>query len=152
MDVATTGKLQWSVPFASGTLEARASKGGKIVATDKLRTAGAAAALVARADRTSIAADGRDLSFVEFDVVDAQGTIVPQASNTIDFAITGPGKLVGVDNGNPISHESYKGTSRAAFSGKALAIVQSTTTAGTITLKATSGALTGSSVEIKTGP
>jgi beta-galactosidase len=152
MDVATTGKLQWSVPFASGTLEARASKGGKIVATDKLRTAGPAAALVAKADRTSIAADGRDLSFVEVDVVDAQGVIVPQASNGIDFTISGPGKIVGVDNGNPTSHESYKGTSRSAFSGKALAIVQSTAASGTITLKATSGALTGSTVEITTAP
>jgi beta-galactosidase len=152
MDVAATGKLQWSVPFASGTLEARASKGGKVVATDKVRTAGAAASLAAKADRAAIAADGRDLSFVEVNVVDAQGVLVPNASNTIAFAITGPGRIVGVDNGNATSHESYKGTSRSAFSGKAVAIVQSTTTPGTITLKVTSGSLTGGSVEIKTTP
>jgi beta-galactosidase len=106
--------------------------------------------LTVKADRTSITADGRDLSFVEVEVVDAQGVIVPQASNAIDFAIDGPGTLVGVDNGNAISHESYKGTTRSAFSGKALAIIQSTTTAGKITLKATSGALTASSVAITT--
>jgi beta-galactosidase len=150
MDVANTGKLQWSVPFATGTLEAKASKGGSVVATDKIQTAGPAAALTVKADRTSITADGRDLSFVEVEVVDAQGVIVPQASNAIDFAIDGPGTLVGVDNGNAISHESYKGTTRSAFSGKALAIIQSTTTAGKITLKATSGALTASSVAITT--
>jgi beta-galactosidase len=147
---AATGHLQWSVPFATGTLEAKASKGGTVVASDKLQTAGAAAALTVQADRASIAADGRDLSFVEVDVVDAQGVIVPQASNTIDFAISGPGTIVGVDNGNPISHESYKGTSRSAFSGKALAIIQSTTTPGTITLKATAGSLTSGSVTITT--
>lgn len=147
---AATGRLQWSVPFATGTLEAKASKGGAVVATDKVQTAGAAAALTVQADRTSIVADGRDLSFVEVDVVDAQGVIVPQASNTIDFTISGPGTIVGVDNGNPISHESYKGTSRSAFSGKALAIIQSTTTAGTITLKVTAGSLTGGSVTITT--
>lgn len=121
-----------------------------MVASDKVQTAGAPAALVLKADRAAIVSDGRDLSFVEIDVVDAAGIIVPQASNTIDFAISGPGKLVGVDNGNAISHESYKGTSRAAFSGKALAIVQATTTPGTITLKATSGTLTGSSATITT--
>lgn len=150
MDIAKTGKLQWSVPFATGTLEAKATKGGALVASDKVQTAGAAAALAVKADRTSIVADGRDLSFVEIDVVDAQGVIVPQASNAIDFTVSGPGKLVGVDNGNPISHESYKGISRSAFSGKALAIVQSTTSAGTITLKATSGTLTGGTVNIAT--
>jgi beta-galactosidase len=147
---AATGHLQWSVPFATGTLEAKASKGGTVVASDKLQTAGAAAALTVQADRSSIVADGRDLSFVEVDVVDAQGVLVPQASNTIDFTISGPGTIVGVDNGNPISHESYKGTSRSAFSGKALAIIQSTTSAGTITLKAAAGSLTGGSVTITT--
>jgi beta-galactosidase len=150
MDIANTSKLQWSVPFASGTLEARASKGGTVVATDTVRTAGAAAALALEADRDSIAADGRDLSFVEVDVVDAQGVIVPQANNKIDFAIDGPGTIAGVDNGDATSHESYKGNSRSAFSGKALVIIQSTTTPGTVTVKATSGSLTAGSVEIVT--
>ncbi|MBN1608187.1 MAG: DUF4982 domain-containing protein, partial [Polyangiaceae bacterium] len=150
MDIASTSKLQWSVSFASGTLEARASKGGTVVATDTVQTAGAAAALALIPDRDSIAADGRDLSFVEVDVVDAQGVIVPQANNKIDFAIEGPGTIVGVDNGDATSHESYKGNSRSAFSGKALVIVQSTTTPGTVTVKASSGSLTAGSVEIVT--
>jgi beta-galactosidase len=149
MDIANTGKLEWSVSFAPGTLEARASKGGTVV-VDTVQTAGPAAALVATADRASIAADGRDLSFVEVDVFDAQGVIVPNASDMIDFTISGPGKIVGVDNGDATSHESYTGTSRSAFSGKALAIVRSTTTAGTITLNAASGMLTGGSVDITT--
>jgi beta-galactosidase len=145
---ATTGHLQWSVPFATGTLEAKASKGGAVVASDKLQTAGAPASLALAADRSTIAADGADLSYVEVDVVDAQGVIVPQASDTINFTIDGPGTLVGVDNGNSVSHESYKGNSRAAFSGKALAIVRSTTAPGTITLSATSGTLKAGSVTI----
>jgi len=150
MDIANTGKLQWSVPFASGTLEARATKGGSVVATDTLKTAGAAAALVLKADRASISADGRDLSFVEVDIVDAQGVIVPQANNRVDFTISGPGAIVGLDGGDSTNHDSYKGTSHAAFSGKLMAIVQSTTTPGQVTLKATSGSLTGSSVDITT--
>ena len=149
---ATTGHLQWSVAFATGTLEAKASKGGAVVASDAIRTAGAAAALTLTVDRSSIAADGRDLAFVEVDVVDAQGVIVPQAANTIDFELSGPGIIAGVDNGNAISHDSYKGKSRSAFSGKALAIIQSTSTAGTITLNAKSGTLTGGSVVVTSEP
>ena len=147
---SSTGHLEWSVPFATGTLEARATKGGTVAATDKVQTAGAAEALTAKADRTSIRADGRDLSFVEIDVVDAQGILVPQANNTITFTISGPGMIVGVDNGDATNHESYKGTSHTAFSGKVLAIVQSTTTAGTISLKASSGSLTASTATITT--
>jgi len=142
--------LEWSVPFATGSLEAQAVAGGTVVATDEVSTAGAAAGLALEVDRASIAADGRDLAFVEVDVVDAQGVIVPQASNMIDFVIDGPGTILGVDNGDATSHESYKGTSRSAFSGKALAIVQATTTPGEITLTASSGGLAGGSVAIST--
>jgi beta-galactosidase len=147
----SVSKLQWSVPFATGTLEAKATKGGAVVASDKVQTAGAAAALALKADRASITADGRDLSFVEVDIVDAQGIVVPQANNKIDFTISGPGALVGLDAGDSTNHDSYKGTSHAAFSGKLMAIVQSTSTAGKITLKASSGSLTAGSVEITTG-
>ena len=146
----SASKLEWSAPFATGTLEAKASKGGAVVASDKVQTAGAAAALVLTADRASIAADGRDLSFVEVKVVDAQGVVVPRANNQIDFTITGPGAIVGLDAGDSTNHDSYKGTSHAAFSGKLLAIVQSSATAGTMTLQASSGPLTGSSVDITT--
>ena len=58
---ATTAHLQWSVPFATGTLEAKATKGGTVVATDTVKTAGAAAKLVLTPDRATITADGRDL-------------------------------------------------------------------------------------------
>jgi beta-galactosidase len=74
---ASTGHLQWSVPFATGTLKAKGSKGGTVVVSDKVQTAGAPASLLLTADRTTIAADGRDLSYAEVDVVDAQGVIVP---------------------------------------------------------------------------
>jgi len=145
----SVSKLQWSVAFATGTLEAKATKGGAVV-SDKLQTAGAAAALALKADRASITADGRDLSFVEVDIVDAQGVIVPQAKNQVDFTISGPGAIVGLDAGDATNHDSYKGTSHAAFSGKLMAIVQSNATAGKITLKATSGSLTAGSVDITT--
>jgi beta-galactosidase len=115
-----------------------------------VQTAGQAAGVTLKVDRASIAADGLDLAYVEADVVDAKGVLVPQAGNEIAFSVTGPGVLVGVDNGDSINHESYKGTSHAAFSGKALAIIQSTTTAGKVTVQATSMGLAAGSVDIVT--
>lgn len=150
MNAASTGHLEWSVPFATGTLEARASRGSSIVATDTLQTAGAATKLALKPDRVTIAADGRDLSFVEVDILDAQGVLVPQASNTISFTLTGPGALLGLDAGDATNHDSYKGSSHAAFSGKLMAIIQSTAKAGTITLDAAANGLSGSSVSITT--
>ncbi|MBN2802968.1 MAG: DUF4982 domain-containing protein [Deltaproteobacteria bacterium] len=141
-------KLEWSVPFASGTLEARASKGGSVVVTDAVKTAGAAASIKLISDRETIAADGRDLAFIEVDINDANGVLVPQAGNRVDFAIDGPGTIAGVDNGDATSHESYKENSRSAFSGKALVIVQSTGAKGKITVTATSFGLSEDSVSV----
>ncbi len=151
---STTGHLLWSVPFATGTLQAKASKGGTVVATDTVKTAGTAAKLALSADRSTITADGRDLAYVEVDIVDAQGVVAPKAGNTIAVSVSGPGALVGLDAGDSTNHDAYKGTSHAAFSGKLMAIIQSTTTPGTVTVTATSGsggsALTSGSTSIVT--
>ncbi|HEY7372572.1 MAG TPA: glycoside hydrolase family 2 TIM barrel-domain containing protein, partial [Polyangia bacterium] len=145
---STTLRLEWSVAWASGTLRADCKVGGSVVATDQVATAGAAARVALSADRTAISADGRDLVFVTGDVQDGSGVIVPTAANSVTFSVSGPGQLVGVDNGNPVDTDSYKATSRKAFSGKVLAIVRSTGTAGTITIGASSSGLTANSVTV----
>jgi beta-galactosidase len=146
--MGTALRLEWNVPWASGTLRADCRRGSSVVAMREMRTAGAAARAAASADRTSIRADGKDLVFVTVDIQDANGVVVPGAANAVSFSVSGPGRLVGVDNGNPIDTSSYKGTSRNAFSGKVLAIVQSTGTAGQITVNATSSGLTAGSVTV----
>ena len=132
--------LEWTVRFETGTLEARATRDGDVV-TDTVKTAGAAAKLSLTADRETIAADGRDLVFVTVDVVDSEGVLVPRAGNMIDFSVEGSGELVGVDNGDGTNHESYKGNSHSAFSGKVMAIVQSNGEAGEIKITASSSGL-----------
>jgi beta-galactosidase len=109
--------LSWTVPYAPGELVAVAKRGGKEVARDVLDTAGAPATV-----RLSTQNYG-SLSFVTADVVDAHGVVVPNAANELTFRVTG-GKLLGLDNGQEESAENYQSTSRAAFHGKALAIVR----------------------------
>jgi beta-galactosidase len=138
----TTTRLEWNVPWASGTLRAEGKRGGTVVATQEIKTAGDPAKIKLTGDRTDIAADGRDLVFVTADVQDAQGVFVPTATSSITFAVSGPGKIAGVDNGDATDTTSYVSPTRKAFSGKALVIVQSTGTAGQITVTATSTGLT----------
>lgn len=139
--VAPALHAEWGVQWASGTLRADCKKGGNVVATDVVKTAAAAAKLALTADRNPIHADGQDLIFVTADVQDANGVFVPNASPSITFAVAGPGKLVGLDNGDPTDTTSHTGTSRKAFNGKALAIVRSSGTAGDITITATAAGL-----------
>lgn len=139
---------EWSLPWSSGTLRADCKKGGSVVASDTVKTAAAAAKVALSVDRSRIRADGRDLVFVTADVQDANGIIVPTAENSMSFSVSGPGELVGVDNGNPIDTSSYKGSSKKAFSGKALAIVRSTGAAGSIVVKASSTGLSSEPVTV----
>ncbi|MFJ4817378.1 glycoside hydrolase family 2 TIM barrel-domain containing protein [Streptomyces sp. NPDC088801] len=133
----SAGKLHltWRVPFAPGELKAVARQGGKVVATDVLRTAGAPHAIRLSADRTSLAADGRSLLFVTAEVVDRRGVVVPDAEHLLSFEVAG-GSLAGLDNGRQESAERYQASTRTAFHGKALAIVRSGTKAGTVTVTA----------------
>ena len=118
--------------------------------TKEVRTAEAPAKIVLTPDRQTIKADGSDLSFVTVKVVDKNGTLVPAADNLIRFELIGPGSIAGVDNGNQISHESFKAKQRKAFHGMALAIVQSKRQAGRITLKATALGLAPAAVVLTT--
>lgn len=147
--------LTWYVPYEDGTITATAyDVDGNIIekttGRSSVTTFGEAAALDANADRTEIRADGKDLTYIAVDVLDADGRFVANAANRVRFTVEGEGKLVGVDNGNSIDHQSFQDDNRQAFSGKVLAIVQSTGRAGTITVKAEADGLASDTVTIQT--
>jgi beta-galactosidase len=151
--VKKNGHLVWRVKYAPGTLEARASKSGRVVLTDKRETAGPAAKVVAVADRTSIVADGQDLSVINVTIVDAKGRTVPTADQKVTFAVDGPGVVIGVGNGDPSCHEPDKASDRSAFNGLCMAIVQSKRgRAGSITVRVTSPGLEAATVSVVTTP
>ena len=141
--------VMWRLQYEPGTIKAISRKNGKVVLTREIKTSGAPAKIVLEADRSSIKADGKDLSFVTVKILDKDGNIVPYADNLIDFKLNGPAFIAGVDNGNPISHESFKASYRKAFHGLALAILQTEDKVGTITLTAISKGLEPATVVIK---
>jgi len=98
-------KLTWQVKYAPGILSAKGFNGGKVVAEAKVETTGEPAAVQLAPNRATINADGEDVSVITVSVNDAQGRIVPVAGNKINFAIEGAGKILGVGNGDPSSHE-----------------------------------------------
>jgi beta-galactosidase len=141
--------VTWRVPFEPGTLKAVARKNGRVVLTDEVRTAEEPARIILVPDHRVIKADGTDLSFVTVKIVDRQGTLVPRADNQINFEVSGPGFIAGVDNGSEISHEPFKANRRQAFHGMALAIIQSKGAVGKINLRASSNGLASAAVAIE---
>jgi len=141
-------RLVWKVKYAPGTIEARGFKSGAQVLAYRRETTGAAARVVLQPDRGRIDANGEDVSMVTVEIQDGQGRVVPVADNEVVFQISGPGKLIGVCNGNPSSHEPDRAERRRAFQGLCMAIVQAERQAGEIRLEASSAGLAGASVVI----
>jgi beta-galactosidase len=144
--VRRNSHLEWKVKYEPGVLEARGSNDGKVVLTARRETVGAPAKIVLRPDRKEIAADGEDVSVIAAEVVDSQDRVVPVASNEISFKIAGPGRLIGVGNGDPSCHEPDKPISsteakRSAFNGLCMALVQALKEAGNIQIFASSPGL-----------
>jgi beta-galactosidase len=81
-------------------------------------------------------ADGNDLAFVTVSIVDRAGLVVPRTKNHLKFQLSGPGEIVGLDNGDATSFEPFQGTEHNAFNGLCLVIIRSTGKSGEITLQA----------------
>jgi beta-galactosidase len=134
--------LRWTVPYEPGVLKAVGMRDGKVACTQEIATAGAPARIDLTADRTIIAADGRDVAHLTVHVRDAEDHLVPDADDQIAFDVQGPARIIGVDNGDPASHEPFRSNQRRVFHGLCLAIVQSTTEPGQIEVTATAPGLT----------
>jgi beta-galactosidase len=142
--------LAWDVPYEPGTLKAVGVKDGKVAATIEVATAGEPALIGLSVDRDAIMADRRDVAHITVQIQDATGRMAPTAANEVAFEIEGEGKIIGLDNGDPLSHEDYRSPRRKAFNGLCLAIVQSTGKPGQIRVTASSPGLKAGSVTVAT--
>jgi beta-galactosidase len=140
--------VMWRLPFEAGTLKAISRKNGKAILTSFVATAGPAYKIALTADRKAIASGGDDLSFVTVKLLDKNGNLVPDATNLVQFEVTGGGSIAGVDNGNQTSMESFKDNKRQAFNGLCLAVIRAGNSKGVIGLKATAAGLQSAQINI----
>ncbi|MEK7395006.1 MAG: glycoside hydrolase family 2 TIM barrel-domain containing protein [Fibrobacterota bacterium] len=143
---------QFTVNWASGTLKVVGSNNGQQVAVDSLVTTGAPAKIVLKTDRTTIYADGDDLSNVEAYVTDAAGRHVWSAKNNLSYTISGAGRSFGIGTGYMNQPSPIVASSRPAWEGRAYIPVQSTPTPGTITVTVSSNGLTTGTLTLTTVP
>jgi len=143
--------VMWRVPFAPGTLKAISRKNGKTVLIKELHTAGAPAKIQLTADRRTIKADGKDLSFITIRILDKEGNPVPNADNLLTCSISGGGLIKATDNGYQADTSSFQNPVRKCWKGMALAIVQSTGKQGNITLTVSAAGLPPAVLMLKTG-
>ena len=149
------GHLKWKATYQPGKVVAIGYENGKRVMTQTIETTKPAAKTVLKADRKTIAADGRDLSVVTIEVQDQKGRLVPDACPKLTFRLEGNGRILGVGNGDPmyLGEDHPKGKdcktfSIPAFNGLAQILIQSSDEAGTLQLSCESDGLKTSTIQI----
>ena len=149
------GHLKWKATYQPGRVVATGYKNGKRLLTETIETTKPAAKIELKADRQTIAADGRDVSVVTVEVQDAKGRIVPDACPLLTFSLQGDGRILGAGNGDP----SFLGEdhprdldcrqfSIPAFNGLAQVLIQSGQTPGVVNLSCSASQLKSGSLNI----
>ncbi|MXV50092.1 DUF4982 domain-containing protein [Pedobacter sp. HMF7647] len=143
-------RLMWmDVKYEPGTLKVVAyDSTGKAAAEEKIVTAGKPYRIVLEADRKTINADGKDLSFVTVSVVDKNGNRCPTADQYLKFSVTGPGKYLAACNGDATSLVPFNASGMKLFSGKLVVLLESTKQAGAMKLSVSGSSLKSSSLTI----
>lgn len=147
-------RLMWmDTRYEPGTVKVVAyDEAGNPAAETEIHTAGKPYRIVLTPEQGDIAADGKDLAFINVKIVDKDGNLCPDASAKVSFKVSGAGSFRAVANGDPSSLELFHEPAMSAFHGQLTAIVCPSTTPGKITVEAKAKGLKSARLEITTMP
>ncbi len=118
--------LEWMVPYEKGELKAVARTGGEVIATTIIRTAGPAAQFKFEADQEELDPSASELSYLTLRIEDADGNFQPKGERWVTLNVSGPARILGVHNGDPMSHQPFQSDTVRTFNGLARVIIAST--------------------------
>jgi beta-galactosidase len=146
--IFTFPDIQWQ----PGTIKAVGYKAGAAVTQHEIKTAGAPAALklTPQTGPGGLLADGADVAFFTFEVVDAQGNRCPLDESRVDFEITGPAIWRG--GVNVYMPKSTNNLYLNTECGVNRVFIRSTAKPGTITLTARRQGLPAATVTLESKP
>lgn len=130
--VSEEEKLTWKVPYEAGTIRAVGYRDNKEIMIKEIKTTKEATVLEVSCNKENINADRSDVCVINIKALDEDGNFVQTANDELLFKVEGPGKIIGVGNGNPMSHEHNKLPKRKLYHGLCQVIIQSTLEAGDI--------------------
>lgn len=147
----TKNQYAYTVAYAAGTLVANGyDASGNLIAQDIQYTAGTPAKLALSSDKTAVSTASDDLVYITCDVQDKNGTLCPNADNSVTFTVMG-GTIIGTDNGHGANVEKLSGSTHAAFSGKCLCVVKHDGASGAMKITATANGLTAGTIGVVKG-
>lgn len=139
--------MKWAVPYTPGTVVAKGL--GECLTQEQLQTAGKASQVALLTDTQILPADGYGVAHIEVQLQDNQGRAVAIDDQNIQFTITGPVTVLGVDSGAPDSLQPYQAQQVTTAKGRALLLLQSKLTPGEVRVTATGSGLKASALRFR---
>ena len=133
--------FRFSAVYGPGTVEAVSYQDGREVSRAALKTTGQPAAIRLTAETEAMKADGESLCYVQAELIDEAGSVVPDAEVPLKAEATGAAELLGFGSGNPITDENYSRGSFTSYQGRALAVLRAGYQAGEARLTVTAEGL-----------
>jgi beta-galactosidase len=140
--------ISWTIPFVAGKLKAVGRIAGKDLASFELNTSGKPVAIVVKSDVSKLKDDKQELANIFVTLCDKSGDAVYSADNEITCEVTGPVRVLGMEDSNPRNIENYKDNKQYAFHGKLLIYLQSLDKPGKAVIKLSSPGLKGATIEL----
>ncbi len=143
------GHLEWKLKYHPGAIRAIGMQSGTAIIETTVETASTPVKIRLKPHRMEMISDGEDMIPVEVEILDWKNRLVPLADNEVVFSVKGPGKIAGVGNGDPGSHEPDNSDRRKSFNGRCMVLVQAVEKPGEIKLTAKSPGLRHASIVLR---
>ena len=116
--------------YQPGMVEAVSYTAGKEVSRTALNTIGRPVSIRLTAETEALKADGESLCYVNAELIDKNGNVVPDADMLLKAEAAGAAALLGFGSGNPITDENYTKGQFTSYQGKALSVLRAGYAAG----------------------
>ncbi len=127
--------VRFETTFQPGEVIAVSYQNGKEVSRATLVTTGSAQRIRLVPEKSVMAADGHDLIYVNIEITDRDGRVVPDAAVALRANVSGAGRLAGFGSANPITEEDYTDSETVSYRGRALLIMRAGYESGTCSVE-----------------
>lgn len=118
-------RAKFTTVYQPGEITAISYTNGKEVSRQTLKTPSEPAFIRLKPDKTRLKADGQSLAFVETEVVDKDGCLVPDVADTMRAVVSGGATLAAFGSANSVTEEIYTLGKFTSYKGRLLAVVRS---------------------------
>jgi beta-galactosidase len=148
VSAADSKRIEFSVAYEPGVLEAIACKGDAPMARQRLATVGPAKAIRLIPEQPRGRSQRGDVNYIAIEIVDEAGHVSPDAQHAVEISLSGPAELIAFGSASPLAVGSLRANTAQTWNGRALLILRGMGRTGRVAVQARAEGLRSAHVEL----